>query len=293
MKNETLFLPQVGYPSGFTLPQAEVESALRISINQFGKNRNIQNIRYIDLKKHFTHFENFTSKFVGAICSSETFDTEVNHDYNAYTWIENTNTGITLHEINAFVVLTSPNIDSRNAFVSQSLFPFLFTQLTTTINSPCKLLSSKPIYLLCMVSDAVDIPSSVGRDFDFVSATGVMVLAPLRQQPVVASKTLTIERMSNKQSKLGMFSLDEESRVLYVEHKGLLGLIDDSGTIKGSNEKFGMLSLIPAALVANRSGYRIDYSAFSNWIAKIRSSASRTKVQNMEHVLQFLAKLAD
>ena len=99
--------------------------------------------------------------------------------------------------------------------------------------------------------------------------------------------------MSLEQSKLGMFSLDTESQVFSVAEAGLQRLTDATGKITGSNEKFGMLSLITAALVAKRSGYQIDYQFFRSWMETIRSDRSRTKTQNLEHVLQFLSKIAD
>lgn len=293
MRNETLFLPQAAYPKDFTIATYDAENAICGSINEFGKNRDVRKVRYENLTKCFPHFANFTSKFVGAICATEIVEAACDLQYDPYVWAEQLGTGWAVHKIEAFVVLTASKIDSRNAFVAQRLFPFLFTQVKTVSNSPCKILSSKPIYLLCMTADGVEVPSSVGRDLNFVSAAGVVVLSPLRQETIIEPRALTIEEMSDQQSKLQMFSLDTESRVFHVTEAGLQSLTDDTGKITGSNEKFGMLSLITAALVAKRSGYQIDYQCFRRWMETIRSNGSRTKTQNLEHVLQFISKIAD
>lgn len=293
MRNETLFLPRAAYPDGFPIATDDAEIAICGSINEVGKNRDVRKVRYENLTDCFPHFANFTSKFVGAICTTEAVETAYVPPDDPYVWTEQLGTGWAVHKIEAFVVLTAPDIQSRNTFVAQPLFPFLFTQINTASNSPCKILSSKPIYLLCMAPDGVEVPSSVKRDFNFVSAAGVVVLSPLRQDTIIEPRALTIEEMSIEQSKLGMFSLDSESKVFSVAEAGLQGLTDDTGKIKGSNEKFGMLSLITSALVAKRSGYQIDYQFFARWMETIRSDRSRTKTQNLEHVLQFLSKIAD
>ena len=118
-----------------------------------------------------------------------------------------------------------------------------------------------------MLSNEIDIPLSVQRDIDFASSVGIRVIAPLRTVSIESDRPLSIEQMNVGQSRLGMFSINEEMKVLTVEKSGLYRLLDDTGAIKGSNEKFGMLSLLPAVVVARRSGFTIEMNSFNEWIS--------------------------
>lgn len=291
MIQETVFLPDSDFLSGSPFSAVTVGEAIQDTLNREGKNRRVKELRYLDISKRFPYFTKFQSKFVGAICESRLFESTEDLESNPYIWVENIDQRTIVHRIRAFVVLTLPTIQSRNIYVAQSLFPFLFSQLTTTENSPCKVLSSMPIYLLCMASEDVAIPESVRRDLDFVSAAGIMVLAPMRKGSVVSNKPLTIERMNDLQSSMGLFTLDEAACTFRIEQSGLESLIDQDGRIKGSKEKFGMLSLIPAALVARRTGYRLCLSGYDAWLSRIKVNGTGVKIRNLENVQKFLKKI--
>lgn len=292
MTAETIFLSNDGYPSAFGTNANDIESAIIESVNKYGHNRNVTAIRYEDLKAKFSHFRDFRSKFVGAICSSLTIEDVSESDRGPYVWVERDGNAFVEHRIEGFLVLTTGTISSRNTFVAQSLFPFLFSQIKLASNTACKILSPKPIYLLCMVADDEEVPKSVHRDLDFVSAAGVRVLAPLRRAQVVRGRPMTIGEMEMEQSKLDLFSLDDLNRIFKVERRGLNNLLDSSGHIKGSNEKFGMLSLLTAALVARRSGFRLDVREFDGWLDDLKRNMSGSKVENMENTLNYLQKIA-
>lgn len=292
MSVETIFLERNVYPSAFGVHAKDTELAIVKSVNQYGHNRNVTALRYTDLRSSFPHFQNFRSKFVGAICDSRTIENVDESDSGPYVWIEDDGNAFVEHRIEGFIVLTTDSIESRNTFVAQSLFPFLFTQIGSFDNTACKILSSKPIYLLCMVTDDDEIPKSVYRDLDFISSAGVRVLAPLRETPVVGPRPKTIEEMEKGQSNLEVFSLDIERRVFKVQREGLDKLLTPTGAIKGSSEKFGMLSLIPAALVARRSGFKLDVREFDSWYNELQKRSSGSKVTSMESTLKYLVKIA-
>src|SRR5699024_3700391 len=181
---ETLFLPSSSFPSIFSTRSRHFEQSLLNSLNTHGHARNVTDVRYVDMKSKFPHFQKFTSKFVGAICETTLISRPRNAKSDEYVWEESDGDKLYQHRIRAFVVATDVSIKSRNNYVAQSLFPFLFAELKSTLNSSCKVLSTKPIYLVCLLDGGVKIPRSTERDFKFASAAGIRVLAPMREKPV-------------------------------------------------------------------------------------------------------------
>lgn len=287
---ETLFLPTSKFPRVFNSGLETYERSIVDSLNSRGHGRNIDSVRYLDLKAKFPHFEKFTSSAVGAICETSTLDMSLPLGSKEYTWVETNGSTQIQHRIRGFVVITDPEIKSRNNYVAQSLFPFLFAQFRAVLGSSSKLLSTMPIYLVCLLGTGTEIPPSVKRDFKFASAAGIAVLSPMRQESIVPGRSIGISELNAIQPRAGHFSIDVHRKVFTINADGLNSMLNDQGSINGSNEKFGMMVLVPAALVARRFGYSLDVTAFDNWLAKLGEPKDKGKIANLQVVGKYLRK---
>lgn len=292
---ETLILPATKFPGAFsagTVSTSVYERKIIDTINTRGHGRCVEDIRYLDLKSLFPHFDKFKSNAVGAICETIPLGDISNLKSNDYVWNEEVGGELYQHRIRAFVVITDTEIKSRNNYVAQSLFPFLFAQLEAGLSSSCLLLSTKPIYLVCLLDDNKALPPSTERDFKFASAAGIRVLAPMRQTPVAPQRRINISELSVIQPRDPYFSIDSARKVFTVESKGLNSILNGNNEIHGSNEKFGMMLLVPSAIVAVRCGYSFDIAEFELWLAKLGTPGAKGKIASLHSVGKYLRKLA-
>lgn len=290
---ETLFLPPNAPKS--VVPSAKVWSDTLIAkrINDDGKHRNIREVRRIELGQHFPHFGEFKSKFVGAICTSTLCDEQpAEHFNNTATWHERRDDRLVEHSIAGYVVLTPTEIASRNSFVAQSLFPFLFAEIGA-IDSPCRILSTKPIYFICMLNEVStsDLPESIKQDMNAISSAGIKVLSLYESCSLVSRQQLSLGQLEAQQGSYRVFSVDEDCRRFQVELDGLNKILDDQGEVHGSNEKYVMLKLLPAAILACRSGYSIDASQYTDWFSQLKIDRSKSKHNYLSNAGKFLLKL--
>src|SRR5699024_5708376 len=147
-------------------------------------------------------------------------------------------------------------------------------------------LSTKPIYLVCLLDGAVKIPRSTERDFKFASAAGIRVLAPMREKPVVAASAIGVEVLHRlqpgKEPRKALLAISPKTKTFKIEAEGLETLLDSEKKIHGSSEKFGMMILVPAAIVARRCGYSLDIRAFDGWLLKLGAPKSEGKIASLQ-----------
>lgn len=197
---------------------------------------------------------------------------------------ESVNGDLTHYSTIVYVFASPPEPNGRNIFVAQTIFPSLCALIKDMLDAPGAVFSAHPAYFLDLASGPVT--ESVKRTLLFFAAMGIGYV-PVHRTPIAPQDIprdlddlLTVFGSSDPPFSLDIarhtvtYSADEfaPGRLLTGESRS------GKWTIQGSNEKFYWSTVLPVAVVAARSGWRIDCSQVLSYLQSVHDAANGTKL---------------
>lgn len=181
-----------------------------------------------------------------------------------------------------YMFVSPPDLAWRNVFVTQTIFPGLCALIDEMRTAPGIAFSAHPVYFLDLASEST--PSSVRRTLMLFTSmgTGYVSLRRADFDPMSVPRDLDrlLQDAGDQRAGRPYYSVDAQERILtfttsQFNTNGLLSA-DDPPTkwnFKGSQDKFYWSEVLPVAVVAAHSGYRIDCSEVVAYLARVRSDA--------------------
>lgn len=173
----------------------------------------------------------------------------------------------------------------RNVFVTQTVFPGLCALIDEMKAAPGIAFSSHPVYFLDLASG--DMPGSVLRTLKLFTAMGIGYVPVYRTnlEAVPWGLEALLQSAGDQREGRKYYSVDAESRTLtYTKSQFLPGrLLADGATLAnwnffGSKDKFYWSEVLPVAVVAAHSGFRIDCSEVLTYLAEVRAGSGEAKM---------------
>lgn len=300
-------------PSGtpLLLPRATVEERVLIALNMFKDTLEVANIDYVDINQRFSEVQ--AGCYTGVIVDDFSIDSNKKEEHKAdgdYVYLSID--GYRAQSIFAYVFVSPSKADSRNSFVSQTIFPELFEYMERFIGSPSFGVANHPVFFLNIVWNPIKAPSTI-RDFIGLEAMGIHYIDvfgpsfdPDKDMPTDLSHFV-----ADYYGKIGpivttdYFEVEDflEKKFSFVFNKFILhpaGILDQAadGTVHfhGSNEKFFVMSALPAAMMAVKERFEIDLSSFETFCENnghYKFKPDDVKFNRMISVYKYIKKIVE
>lgn len=194
----------------------------------------------------------------------------------------------------------------RNVFVTQTFFPGLCALIDDMKAAPGIAFSSHPVYFLDLASGSM--PDSVRRTLQLFTAMGVGYVPVYRADldPAAVPRELNalLQATGDQRSGRLYYSINPGERLLtYMKSPFVPGvLLEKNATsanwsFNGSSDKFYWSEVLPVAVVAAHSGFRIDCSEVVSYLTAVRaaSGGARTskKFDRTVALFEYIEKLSE
>lgn len=183
--------------------------------------------------------------------------------------------------INVFV--STSGATGRNVFVAQTLFPSMCTLMEETAEAPGVVLSAQPMYFLDLAREPLT--DSVRHTILSFVAVGVAYVPvhrevlPMKDVPKNLETLLEREELDAQR-----FSIDREERLVTLNaHEFVPGRLLAPGSdlsqwrVQGSQEKFYWSAVLPIAVIAARSGWKVDCSPVLELLHAVAKTSADTR----------------
>lgn len=193
----------------------------------------------------------------------------------------------TLYRTVLYLFVTGRETGGRNVFVTQTLFPGLCALIDEMKAAPGIAFSSHPVYFLDLASGRIH--DSVLRMLNLFTAMGIGYVSVYRADFDPAASPRELEALlqvtGDRRAGRPYYSVDAENRMLTYTKSEFVpgGLLAEGATpanwlFKGSNDKFYWSEVLPVAVVAAHSGFRVDCSEVVSYLAEVRAASGDAKM---------------
>ena len=302
-------VPYFVSPSGekTMLDRKTVEQAVLKCINKFNQTLNVDSIEYVAIKDQFPSV--FVGACTGVIVEEEEIPSDESDECKAngkYVFVRNGS--LFSRELFCYVFISPSEVGSRNAFVSQTIFPELFDYMGRYLPSPSYTIANKPIFFINIAYGSIT-PISILRNFAGLEQMGIQYLEAFGPSfNPIDDAPLDVRTFVNKYYDVGTdgksdwFEIDFENKKFKIlmdrfttgENNYLELKKDGSVGFHGSTEKFFAINMLPVAMMANREGYDIDLEAFKEFCRNegvLKFTDKDEKFPRMVTVYNYLEKL--
>lgn len=287
-----------------------VENSIVSSINSYNKRLAIDCVAYGNIGAIFPNV--FSGAYSGVIVEECEIDpNDVDDKTNAGFYVHGSNGHYYASSVFGYVFLSPPTETSRNIHVSQSVFPELLDYIGKYFSSPSYTTSNKPNYYINIVNSPITAPMIlkhfVGLDYLDVQYIGVFyntfqtLNIPVKiedylnthylgDMQIIGSDTCFLNHYFETNISKKEFKIKTTDFVVGSQ------LVLNGGfvSVNGSYEKFYLIEMLPAAIFAIRSGYKMDISDFQTLCRNNGTHQFRPnneKLRRLRFVLNYLEKL--
>ncbi|MCR4944124.1 MAG: hypothetical protein K5986_06650 [Clostridium sp.] len=285
-----------------------VEDEIIKSINEYNKKLMIDEIQYADINENFPKFK--AGKFNGAVVEEFKVhnSTDISNIIGDRYYI---NIGLEIYcrRIIMYIFISPTSDSTRNALISQTVFPTLLDYAEEYIDSPSYNIANHKFCFLNVINKKIT-SQMILRHMASLYIAGIDYIE------VFPNHTLeTKEVPRNIKEFLKVYAPDyseyynEENDIYnglnyYVDfnnkifkwktHDFIHKLKESANGVdfNGSAEKFYWIEMLPISIFAYRCGYKIDYSEYSKFISTYKSKFSKKsdKFKRCETLLSYIDK---
>lgn len=322
-----LILNEKGFPAKFTFvdmpvtsnetdPIAKEKELIRLveknvisKINEYNPKLHLDEIIYDDLSMYIG--ANYKSQYSGIIVDEVYINDELEDLYiaNDYLILDNGYDKFARRVIQ-YVFITSGNIEARNSFVSQTIFPDIIEHMKEDIKSPSYTIAKHRFMFINLPYKEITanmllrhLANLVLIDIDYVD----IFESSTSQEEIPKDLKLYLKKFEpNFMSfydpktdtlKSGYFEIDFKNKKLAVSKQYIeSSLVAKNGNTQfdfnGSSEKFYWIEMFPITIFAYNLGYEIDITQYEDFCNtyKNKFSPSSSKFVRCEVLLNYLKK---
>jgi len=286
------------------LSRNTVENAVLSCINNFNHTINVEAIEYTPL------LDQFPFAYVGSctgLIVEEKLEPETGSAPSTKEYVFMKEGHKYSRSIFAYVFVSPPNVESRNSFVAQTVFPELLDYMERYLPSPSYSIANKPIFFINIAYGPIS-PLSILRHFVGMESMGINYLEafgpsfnPIKDAPINVQDF--VQHYYSGNTAVGIydwFKIDFTAKTFeiltdkfnvgdYLEQKkdGFVGF-------HGSSEKFFIINMLPVAIMAHNEGYKINLKAFGEFCSNngvLKFSENDEKFPRVVTVFKYLKKL--
>lgn len=272
------------------------ENELLDKINKYNPKLKVDTLKYIDIKKMFNHFEQSING--GLMVREVEYIEGMKIDSETFMFTKNDKKFLWIIDGYVFTTLTT-DVDSRNSFYAQLIFPSLLTYMDRFLDAPMFSILNHPIYILDICNKQIT-ANSVLKNFADMIIIGVEYIEVF---PEFAKKKheYNIESYLNKFFKKSInfplvnykhFNVDLENKKLFIK-VDMDFLLDKNGNINGSNEKYYYMYVLPVLLLCIKENFNVNYNElveFYDTQSKLSKKISM-KIKRFKVFIDYIDKL--
>lgn len=204
--------------------------------------------------------------------------------------------------INVFV--STSGATGRNVFVAQTLFPSMCTLMEATAEAPGIVLSAQPMYFLDLAKEPLT--DSVRNTILSFVAVGVAYVPVHREALLAQDVPKDLETLLTREENDGQrFFIDrEQRRVVLNANEFVPGRLLVPGSdvvqwrVQGSQEKFYWSAVLPVAVIAARSGWKVDCTPVLEHLDVVLGAAADTRRLGVKYrrtvtIFNYIKKLSE
>lgn len=212
-----------------------------------------------------------------------------------------------LYKAVLYVLVSPSSLAGRNIFATQTIFPALCALITEMLDAPGLAFSAHPVYFLDL--SAGELPTSVRRSLMLFAAMGMGYLSAHRDGLDAAAVPRRLDELlasTGDQQRGGRryYSIDAERRALKFSSDQFVpgALLHETSTpvrwaYNGSSDKFYWSEVVPIAVVAAHSGYKVDSSDVVTYLETVKSESEgrrmSEKYQRTVALFKYIQKLGE
>lgn len=276
------------------------------AINAYNSRMHVSEIRFVPKNNAFGLMEKCDSMFFGIIAETVEHVNGLTCD-DGDVWIEEIGESAKYYKAVTYVIIVPPGSGSRNAVVTQQVFPALFTLIGENLKSPGLTLTDRPIYLIDLnISGHQEQPSSINRSFMAVKLSGMAIICPFHKR-FELEESLSLQEYSDicsqRTDECIIVDDSRHARIIPRFNHLFKTVSNESETgiqtiiqIEGSSEKFFATVVLGGYSLAKRLGYEVDLSelhdAFKNTelYCSRNNSKPQNKFYNLIKILNYMEK---
>ncbi len=273
-----------------------IEKLLIKKINAFNKKLNVQEVLYELLSLQFPYYKKDGRN--GAIVEDiEIQETEKNYYTQKGYYVFNKDSQTYARHILEYVFLTPQKEASRNIFISQTIFPAVIDYISDYLQSPNYTFANHKIMLINTVNKGIT-ANSIKQECASFIAIG-MDYVVLFDVPYIETKDVSKDLKSfikqyDKYSDLyenQYYKIDFLRKSFKIKTDDVRKNITDND-FNGSHEKFYWVKVLPMALLAYNSNFKVDYSEYKQFCEEYSTifSVKSKKFQRCKIILNYFEK---
>lgn len=269
----------------------DFESLIIDSINSYNENLNLEKIIYSKV----SDFCELCSSTNTGLVLDEVYIENSNHlieleedGYNIYN-IDNQDVAI---KVLIYVFLMPVKETSRNIFCSQQMFPDWANIIQNCLENDNPNYSNRKIYIINLIDKTITANSMLKRLFS-LSSIGIDII---NVGEANQSFNLTPLGYLEQNDLSKHFDLDINRKVatlLIDDNLAGMEIVDGVKKIKGSNEKFYWMEILPVSIILFKLGFYIDMSNVNNYINNNLSlfNSSGDKIRRYKNIFEYISRL--
>ncbi|MEB7657955.1 hypothetical protein NGB24_08780 [Mammaliicoccus vitulinus] len=272
------------------------EHELLDKINNYNPKLKVDTLKYTDIKSMFKQFEQSING--GLIVREVEYIEGMNIDSETFMFTKNEKKILWIIDGYVFTTLTTYE-KSRNSFYAQLIFPSLITYMERFLDAPMYNILNHPIYILDICNKQIS-ANSVLKNFADVIIMGVEYIE-IFPDFTKKRQVYTVESYLNHFFKESIdyplvecrhFSVDLENKKIFIKSDTDF-LLQEDGTINGSNEKFYYMYVLPIFLLSVKENYNINYDELKEFydIQKNLSRQKSKKIKSFKILIDYMDKL--
>lgn len=289
--------------------QSYIEQLLIDKINKYNKKLDIKEVKYELLYNQFPDFKK--DGRTGAIVEDILIDDKEKSLYEnkGYHVFINDETYYARH-ILKYIFMTPSKEQSRNIFISQSIFPALADYMEDNLPSPSYSAANHGFILINIVNRQIT-AASIMKTIALLLAAGMDYITLFDFSALVKSdipndlKSFLRKYDGNKFNQYyneiediyenKYYTIDFYHKVLTIKTDDIISnLVNKNGYVdfNGSDEKFYWAQIYPISVFAYQKGYKIDYSEYESFCNNYqnRFSPKSKKISRCKVILAYLKK---
>lgn len=275
----------------------DIELLLLKKVNAFNKKLNISKVIYESLQEQFPFYKKTGRS--GAIIEDTQIDTTLINEYKQNGYYVFQQDEITYaRNIIEYVFFTPTRENSRNIFISQTLFPALVDYMEDYLNTSNYTCANHKFMLINIANKEITADSII-TTISILIKIGLDYLVlfdyPTIHRDTIPDniKTFIKERYANCTEiyENKYYKIDFTRKLLKIKTYELETKIKNN-IFEGSDEKFYWIQIFPIAIFAHNSGYKVDYSEYDNFCQSYRKvfSSKNKKFNRCITILRYLEK---
>lgn len=279
-------------PSGVSKGQY-AENRIVEAFNNYYPNLDLNRIEYLKIENQFEDFKKNDSN--GLVVEEFEINPELKEAYeNKKYYVYEQNGKTFCRKIMLYVFISLPNEDSRNNFISQTVFPTLLQYAGEYLDSPSYLIANHKFCFVNILDKRIT-SKMILRHLASLCLVGMDYIDAFDNESLIINKLpLDIkELLENYSSEFSVqysktddtyeddcYKIDFSNKEFIIKTDYLISCIQQTTPnqvdFHGSGEKHYWMEILPMSLLAYKRGYSVDYSQYEDFIDSYSSSFSKS-----------------